>query len=79
MDIELKDIDKEELHNIGECLLDCIYSHRHEGYFDERCYWYDGKQPWSYNKDRYLVKLVCELFDLNYEYQLENYGYAKEE
>lgn len=71
----IDNLDKEELHNIGECLLDCIHSHRYEGGFDEHCYWFDGKQPWSYHKDKYLIKIVCELFNLDYDSQLQNHGY----
>ena len=73
--INLKNINKQELHNIGECLLDCIHSHRYMGGFDDRCYWFNGEQPYAYHKDKYLIKIICYLFELNYEEQLDNYGY----
>ena len=72
----LENIDKEELHNIGQCLLDCIESHKFEGGFDHE-YLLNEKQ-WSYNKDRYLLELVCDLFELNKEYELYNRGYEHE-
>ena len=77
--IDLKNINKQELHNIGECLLDCIHSHKYRGGFNDCCCWYDGQQPWEYNKDKYLIKIVCDLFDLNYKEQLDNYGYPSGE
>ena len=76
---ELEKLPKEELHNIGECLLDCIHSHRYRGGFKDSCSWYDGKQPWAYGKDKYLIKIVCSLFGLNYKEQLDNYGYLSDE
>ena len=75
MSKNLKNISKEELHSIGECLLDCIHSHKFKGGFDECCYWFNGEQPWAYHKDKYLIKVVCDLFELDYEYQLQNLGY----
>ena len=75
---EIEKMPKEELHNIGECLLDCIHSHKYRGGFD-CCYWYDGQQPWEYHKNKYLIKIVCDLFDLNYKEQLDNYGYHSDE
>lgn len=76
---EIEKMPKEELHNIGECLLGCIHSHKYRGGFDDRCYGYDEQQPWEYNKDKYLIKIVCDLFDLNYKEQLDDYGYLSDE
>jgi hypothetical protein len=75
---EIKKMSKEEVRNIGECLLECICSHRYAGGFDNRCYWFDGEQPWAYHKDKYLIKIVCELFSLDYKEQLYNFGYSIE-
>ena len=73
----LESIDKEELHNIGQCLLDCIESHRFEGCFNIE--YLNGEKQWSYNKDRYLFELVCDLFELNKEYELYNRGYEHDQ
>ena len=69
---EVEKMPKEELHNIGGCLLDCIDSHYHEGGFDNK------KEPY-YKQDRLVFETVCDIFGLNKKEALEDHGYEVKE
>ena len=53
---------------IGECILDCIDSHYHEGGFD-------FKHAPYYKQDRLIFETVCDMFDLDREQCLKDHGY----
>ena len=55
---------------IGECLLDCIDSHYHEGGFNNELESY-------YKQDRLVFETVCSIFNIDKEKALEDHGYIE--
>ena len=53
---------------IGECLLACIHTHKYEGGFD-------NENESYYKQDRLVFETVCDMFDLDKQECLKDYGY----